>query len=315
MIVEQWILYAIAAGITLLISIVGMIGYVVYRRNSDDVAYDKQLQELISTEKEKKVRKLNVINRWNNYWAKLFKESGWAAYTEKSSAPGRDVFVFGSVAMILISILTKSPLLGPLAVGIVGSILVMLIKFKNQKEQERLNEQLPGFLAALKANIQANTTPERALLKVVDDMPNPLYEDLAPAKQQILANTPFVDVIQNLSTRTKSKDLKFLAACILQAVATGANLEGQIDTIQRVLEERQKVNDELNRAVSSATPSMYIASIAIPAVFFATYFMNEATRDYWFVHPTSWLALIGVVLLWVLGMFMSKKQIDKIREL
>lgn len=314
MITNQLYFYVIAGGITLLFVVLALMGYMIYRKTSSKVAYNQQLQDLLG-DNDMQVRNVGLVYRWNQYWSKLFHESGWGRYGDEDNSAGRDVFVLGLFAMIIVSIITRVVFLGPIIVGMVGAIVVSLVKFKNQREQQKLNEQLPGFLAALKANIQANTTPERALVKVVDDMPSPLYEDLLPAKRQILANTSFTDVIKDLNERTTSKDLKFLCACMIQAVSTGASLESQIGTIQKVLEERQKVNDEINKAVSSAMPSIYIASLAIPLVFFATYFLNDATRQYWFVDPTSWIGLGVVLALWATGIYLSKKSVDSIRNL
>lgn len=314
MIINQWFLYAIAGGFTLLISIVALIGYLIYRKTSSKFAYSDQLNQLIYNEDELDP-KVTLSYRWNQYWSKLFKESGWVRYNSSSKKAGRDALLIIVLISVVISVIMKNIFVGPLAALIVVIVFINIIKFKNERESQKLNEQLPGFLAAFKANIQANTTPERALLKIIDDMPNPLYEELIPSKQQILANTPFVETITDLSARTKSNDLKFLCSSILQAVSSGASLEDQIGTIQRVLEQRQKVNDELKKAVSSATPAIYIASVAIPLLFFATYFLNDATRNYWFVHPTSWIALIIVLLLWVAGILMTKRMIDNIKNL
>lgn len=313
MITNQWFLYAIAAGVTLLIAVVALVGYMVYKRTSKEVAYDNQLQELIGDENV--TRKVTYMYRWNQYWSKLFKEAGWARYNDDAGNAGRDVLFVGIGLMLIISLLFRSVILGPFVVIVFGVVIVALLKFRIQKEQQKISTQLPGFLAALKANIQANSTPERAILKVVDDMPSPLYDDLYVSKQQILANTPFNVVIKDLSKRTKSKDLKFLCACILQAISSGANLESQIGKIQEVLEERQKSSDALSKAISSVTPSIYVASVAIPFTFFALYILNDVTREYWFVDPTSWLGLLVVLLLWGAGIWLSKKQVDKIRNL
>lgn len=315
MIIDGWFLYVIAIGFTLLISLIGLIIYLIYRKNSSKVAYEQQLNQLIASDDEFTTNKSGIFYKWNQYWNTIFKDSGWVRYNEDASKAGKEAFIFIIIASVVISLLTRNAFLGPMITGIVIVVFINILKMKNERESQRLNEQLPGFLAALKANIQANTTPERAMLKVIDDMPTPLYEDLIVSKQQILANTPFVETIQNLSARTKSKDLKFLCASMLQAVASGASLEDQIETIQNVLERRQKVNDEIKKAINSATPAIYVASVAIPLLFFATYFLNDATREYWFVDPTSWIALIVVIALWVAGILMTKKLVDNIKKL
>lgn len=316
MIVDQWFLYAIAAGVTLLIGIVGLIGYLVYKKHNKNASYNSQLQELIDDNVESGGGTVITLSgRWNSYWSKLFKESGLARYNDENNKAGRDVLFFIIIVVVVLGVIFRSFFIGPIVAAVSIVIFVNLVRFKNQREQNKISSQLPGFLAALKSNIQANTTPEKAILKIVDDMPSPLYEDLYPAKQQLQVNTPFKVVIDDLSMRTKSKDLKFLCACLLQATSSGANLEGQIGTIQDVLAERQKINDELSKAVSSVTPSIYVASFTIPAMFIFLYITNSPTRDFWFKSILSWIVFAAVLLLWGMGIWIAKKQVDKIRNL
>lgn len=306
----------IAAGGSLLFILAITMYYLSRRKETGDEDYDRQLQELLNDDNAEIVEtKPNIITKWNRYWSNVLKGSGMARYQDENSKAGLEIFIAIVVIALFISGVTKILLLGPiLAIGLAAAG-AMLAKTVANKQANKINELLPGFIFALKANIQAAETNERSMLKVVDSMPSPLYEDLIVVKQSLLASHTFTESLQELSAKTSSDDLKFLAACMIQAAESGANMEQQLDNIQAVLIKRKEVEDEINKAVNSSKPAIILASAILPLLFFFTYFQSPAARDFWFVEPISWIFFIVVIALYGLGIFFTKKQIDKIRDL
>lgn len=311
----QLFAFLISGGVALLVGMIATIGVFAIQKNNKNSAYDRQLAELMSSDINDDRPKRNLITRWNTYWGEIFRGMGWAKYSDPNNSAGRDVLLIGGFAALLTGLFLQNFIAGFAIGGIVIYIMSVFFKSKNNKDGDKLNAQLPGFLFALKANVQANETPERAVLKVVDNMPSPLYEDLLIVKNRILANSSFKDALEELSHKTASRDLKFLCACMIQASGTGTNLENQITVIQKVLEDRRKVSDELSKAVRSATPAIWVASVVLPAVFLATLFMDPSAKDFWFVDPLSYAALALVLLLYGGGVFLSKRMVDGIKNL
>ena len=102
---------------------------------------------------------------------------------------------------------------------------------------------------------------------------------------------------------------------MIQASASGANMVNQIDSIQKVLESRRQVSDEINRAVKAVQPAVWIASVTLPGLFLASYFTDSAAQNFWFVSPFSWIAIGAAVFLYVAGLMMVKQQVDKIKNM
>lgn len=312
----DFILYLISGGFTLLIGIVILMGYMSYRKNSSKVAYEEQLEDLLTDENDPDYSPTITLGmRWNSYWAKLAKDSGMLRYRDLENNAGRDIAVLAVTAGIALSVIFKNPLAGMGSVAALVFLASMILRTLSNRKEEAINMQLPGFLFAFKANVQGNATPERAILKVIDSMPSPLYEEIVLIKHRLAANATFKDALEELSYRTSSRDLRFLCSCMIQAAGAGANLEGQIDTIQKVLEERQKVTDEITKAVKSTTPTIVVASMAIPLLFIGAYLIDPNAKAYWFIDPMSWAFLVAVVAFWLGGIFLSKKQADKIKKL
>lgn len=309
-------LYLIAGGFTALIGIVAVVAYFSIRKNSTKLAYDQQLEDLLTDDNDPDaVAKPTISEKWNKYWGTIAKESGIARYVAVDNTAGRDIVVVTILIGVLSGVLIKNPLAG-LVIGLTVIVTASgIMRNLAGKKAEAINAQLPGFLFALKANVQANETTEKAILKIIDGMPSPLYDEIVIVKHRLLASSTLEDALIELSYKTASRDLKFLCSCMIQASNAGANIEAQITTIQKVLKARSEVSDALNKAVKSVQPSMWIASIVIPGTFVATYLMDPNSRDFWFITPMSWIALAAVGILWGAGIWLSKKLVDSIKNI
>jgi Flp pilus assembly protein TadB len=311
-------LMMIAGGLTVVIGFVLFMAYVAFQRAKES-SYEQQLAELLEDElniyEEGEEKDIGLLGKWSRYWDAQFKELGLSRYNDNPLRAGREVMIAFAAVALVGSVATMNPFIGP----VIGVLLVFaasfIVKIFTGRKSEKIGHQLPGFLFALKANIQANETPERAILKVIDAMPSPLYDDLVVVRNHILANSTFREALEDLSEKTSSRDLKFLAACMIQATNAGANLEPQIVVIQKVLEQRQLITDEINKAARAASPAIYAASIAIPGTFIALFFGDVNAKSFWFVNPISW-ALLGIIMaLWIAGIVLSRKLVTNIRNM
>lgn len=302
-------------------AIVGFIGYLIYRywiNSSKESEYEDQFQSLFVSEFESKEKTKgdSLSDKWNNYWKKRTKQAGIKKYSEEEpNAPGRDAAVFTMVGAIIAGVVTFNPILAILAAAAIPVIYNVLLGLKINQAQASLNGQVPSFLSAFKANIQANETPERALIRVIEDIGEPLYSELLPVKHRIQSGTDLATALEDLQYRTTSDELRFLCACIKIASMYGADLEKQIDVIQNVLAERQKIAGKMATAARSARPAMFVSSLIIPGMFFFIYLFYEQAQDFWFVDPLSYIALILIILLYAAGIWFTKMMVDGIKKM
>jgi len=312
---SPYFIYLMAAGIAVVIGLIIALGYLIFKKNGSNKTYEDQLQAIFEDEFETEQLKNTLYYRWSTHWGKILKETGLARYSDSDNTGGRDIIVISLALAVLFSTLFMNPLVGIAVAGISLWLLSIGINILINKKSDAINNQLPGFLFALKANIQANETPERALIKVVDSMPSPLYDDLIIVKNRLLANATFKEALDELSAKTSSNDLKFLAACMIQASNSGTNIEHQIATIQNVLNDRQKISNEISRASNATMPSILVSTFVIPGSFLVTYLFDSGARAFWFVNPISWIVLIVVAVLYVFGIYFTRRLINNIKNL
>ena len=311
--------YLVALGLTASVGIIGLIVYLVWRTSHNDEEYDSQLAELLSDDVESELgnSSTNVTywSRWCDYWSQTLRGAGVDRYSVDATTAGRDVAVLLVAVGVIVGVVANSMILGAIATGVAGTGLSMLMRYRYNNKNEDLNLQIPGFLYSLKANIQAADTNERALLKIIPSIPSPLYDDLKVAESVLQSGDTFKEAMETMSAKTTSRDLQFLCACMIQASASGSSMVTQIDSIQRVLESRRKVSDEINRSVKAVQPAIWLASVIIPALFLGSYFSDSAAQGFWFVTPMSWAALALTAILYAIGLVMTKRQVDKIRNM
>lgn len=314
------LVYLIAGAFALALG--GFAWYSVYvlRGRHREAVYDAQLEELIdgfSDEEEllKADHGRNLAEKWDIHWKTIAKSSGVAAYAQRENNAPTHALILMVVTFLVATVLTVNPVVGILASAAVTVGLSFFLKQNHTRKTRAVNDHLPGFLFALKSNIEANQTPQRAILKIVDRMPPELRDDLIVVKQKILANSTFEDALKALIAKTNSSELKFLASCLIQASASGANIEPQIDTIQDILEQRREAANELDRAVKATLPSVWVGSFTIPLMFAFAYFTDPVARDFWLRDPLSYVALLIVVALYGIGMFITRKMVNNIRNL
>lgn len=303
--------------------VVALIGLIVYRKMQEkdpETKYRGQLDAILNSSEEFDGEndddgppKQSIVAKWNAMWGKAFAEIS-PQFSENDSKAGVLVVVswlaITSVTTIFINIFA-----GLILATAVLSTLLFVLKSKAAKKDDNIRHQLTGFLFALKANISANETPERALMKVVDNMPSPLYDELLPAKNQILSNVGFSAAMDNLRLTTTSEDLRFLCSCMIQATSTGVSLENQIDNILDSVEKKRRTTEEIRQSTKAANMSMYGAGVIIPAGFIGIYMLDEGARAYWFIDPTSWIALVGAALVSFVGIKQARKFVGKVKDL
>jgi len=301
----------LAAGLTALI-------VVLISRNARDkdpeTKYRGQLESILSGADDgdedgyddESFNRISIFGKWNQAWGKNLAEV--SDQFSKDDSKGGVFAIVGWVAF-------QNIFAGVLFASVILAIVFFVLKSRAARKDDVIRHQLTGFLFAMKANISANETPERSLMKVIDTMPSPLYDQLLPAKSQILSNVGFGEAMANLREDTTSEDLRFLCSCMIQATSTGVSLEEQIDIILHAVEQKRRTTEEITQATKSANLSMYGAGIIIPAGFIGIYLLDERARDYWFVQPLSWAALGVAVAISFVGIRQARKFVAKVREL
>lgn len=259
----------------------------------------------------------NLIDAWNSLWYNKFKEAKLINPSQISEKRvGFGMLILPLFVLLIFSLTTNIGLAIPPYAATYFAINVYL-SIKAKKYQTMIEQQIPSFLSALKSNIQANLTPEIALIQAIDITDYPLKDELIDTKRIAISTSDFGAALAKLRVTTTSKDIKFLCSCIELAAETGTNLEEQIVRIEEVIVARKKIEDLLSSAVSENKPLLYVSSVLIPGLFYYMYSASQSAKDFWFKVPLSWIIFFAVIILFsgsVLIMNIFIKKIEKFKK-
>ena len=311
--------YAMTFVVMVTICVIAWLSWVLYKRYRERAQEQQTVESLLSQEMEFQHvdAKVTLRTRWDKFWGEAMKSAGVARYQEddQKAKAGRHVLIAGVVIGVVMFFISKNIVLALVTPVMLLFVLAVVTRTKGNNQSGRIDALLPGFLSALKSQLNASTTPERALMRVSETMPSPLYEDLQIAHRRLEANDTFREALEELSRKTSSRQLQFMCACLIQSSLSGTNVTGQIERIQEVLVSYQKSKDETTRAVKSSRPVVMVATLALPVLFIFSYVSSPESPNFWFKDPISWAAIGIALVLYGIGLFRVKREADKVKNL
>lgn len=260
---------------------------------------------------EKEKTKTNIFKIYKNKMVNMTRAADVVRPTRTDEEIISPIITIAVISYLLVTIIFLNPGIGLVPVLLLHIGYMVYCNRRIRKKEELFESQIPGFLSSLKSNIQANETPERALINAIDNTQRPLYDELIIAKQLIQAGT-FTSALGTLRKKTYNPTLKFLCSCIELAAQVGTNLESQIEIIEVMLENRSSLKRKLASAEADNKPLLYVSAGIIPFVFIFTYMMNEQAREFWFVNIWSYLVFFGVCIIYISAVYFANKLIDKV---
>lgn len=292
--------------ISLLLAVTSML-----RELKSDNSFAEQLKNVSRSEFDAEAKEENAIERWNRYWYEKNLRAG--GNSRDLDGPGRTAIILAGVGLVVGSIVLSNIIVGMIASGILVFSYSSILSIKRSKRVKKMEAQIPSLLFDMRANLQSNQTATQAIMNVVDDMQEPLGEELALMREEVNVGISLETALRNLAYRVGSSEMAFLVASIEIAVISGTDLEPQLKIIQHITEERQKSAYKLSAAVASVQPTLWISGLVIPVMFVWSWFSDPSNREYW----TTFQGMIfGVVItiLYGIGFILSNRFVKTIEK-
>lgn len=303
---------AFTVGIAVFALVIGL------RVNSRKVVREQELDSLIDSivkseiEVERKESSAPKTRSWFGYWYKL--GIGAGGTTEN---PKRLGYLAAGAAILGAAIGGLAWPRDPVAAFLfpIIALVIFNIVLKNiaTRRLRKLDRQLPSLLSGMRSNLQANMTAQQSLLAVIEDINSPLRDELEGVRDDIELNVPLDTALANLSGRVPSDELRFLVSSMRVAIVSGADLNPLLKTIQEIVVQRTHIASKLAAAVAQAQPTIWVTAVVIPGAFLFSYFSDEQTQAYWKTIP-GFISMGVVALFYATALFVSKKQVDKVKN-
>lgn len=277
-------------------------------------AFRQSIEDINKSELEEEKKKEDYIDTktWSGYWLHLFLNTGRTPTTP--GQPGNLAVIISIIVAAIGFLVWPRDILAGIIFGVVSLVIMRwYYKYEAKKRMITLERQLPMLISGLRANLQANQTPQTALEQVAEEMPSPLGDELRIMKAELQVSVSLEDALTRLAERVPSRDIQFLVSAIKIAVTSGADLEPQLEIIQTIVDNRTRLQQKLASAIASVNPTIWVSAVVIPAMFLFQFFTNDTSRDFWFT-LTGVVCLIIVSFLYALGLFISKKMVNGVEN-
>lgn len=148
--------------------------------------------------------------------------------------------------------------------GLLSGVLLALVlgigfKFKNQRhQQQQLRVQLPLFLRALGSTLRAGYSVPQALEFVALEVQNPLRESLQSGVYALRWQQPLEQVLADWREQIKVPEFDFLADSLLFQSRSGGSLADLCNNIAYLLEERVKLERDIQSFTAQGKMSGYL---------------------------------------------------------
>lgn len=268
---------------------------------------------MVSEIEEEKVKKIEINPKsWLGFWYYQAAKAGirYDSVTTPRTIANAIVVLAGSVGGFVI----PGNLLGAIALP-VGGLLGYYFYYKSSsnKRIKLIELSLPNLLSGLRANLQSNMTPDRALQAMADETEGPLGEELLLFKNDIMLNISLDEALDRLGERINSSEMKFLVASVKLAIKSGVDLDPQIAIIQKIVTQRARIKSALSIAIAQVQPAMIITIAIIPLGYLYSVSSSEDNSDFWLGSIPGFLATGLVAALYVSGILITRSQIAKVR--
>lgn len=253
----------------------------------------------------------SMVARWDQYWDLEALRSG---IHQPPGTIGRNVLIGMIIAMLAgIFIIEDGLMFGIIGAGVVPIAARSFFQSAKKKREKRLTDQIPYFIGQMRSNIQANSTPQRAILAVVNDIPAPLGIELQLLKDDIDVGISLDEALDRLMERVPARELRFICQSIKIANTSGSDLEPQLVTINDVVESRRAIASKLQTAIASVSTAIWLSIIAIPAFFLFSFFATEGASKFWFsMEGLPYLAVVAG--LYIVSIFATRMVINQVQN-
>jgi tight adherence protein B len=203
------------------------------------------------------------------------------------------------------------PLDATLAYFIVWLGSKMYLNSRQNKRSESFNKQLPEVCRMMSNAIKAGLTIPQGIELVGRDIKAPAGPEFQIMDQQLRLGDDFEEVMDRFRERVLSKDLNIFVSTILIQRKVGGNLTEVLSLMAQTLEERARVNKEVDTVTAESKFVAYILPImplmmAMMMNLFIPGFLNP-------LFTPLGLILLAVFLAMQLFAFMLIKKVTKIR--
>ncbi len=190
-------------------------------------------------------------------------------------------------------------------------IPIIFVNLRIKKITNLFTQQLPDALDLLCNALRAGHSLFSAFEIIVNEMPQPINKVFKILTDEIALGVDTKDAMLSLQEAVPgSVDLRFFTTVVILQREIGGNLIKLLEILAATIRERFKMMGQLKAQTMQARLSGIIVSLVPPIISVILFFMAPEYMDYLINHIWGKCALIGAILLMIVGFFVIHKITD-----
>lgn len=227
---------------------------------------------------------------------RLIRESGLAISARRFAAMGVGLVLLALAALRFAAGLGPLPsLLGALALGIGGLVLVLAVK--GRARMTKIALQFPEALEMMVRSLKAGHPIGAAIGMIATEMPDPIGTEFGIVVDEMTYGLDLHAALLNLAARVPNPDLRYFVVTVQIQHNTGGNLGEALGNLATVIRDRFAMKAKIKALTSQGRSSAFIIGL-MPLVSAAA--INVINKGYFGEVMTDPLFMPGMVVAGVL---------------
>lgn len=181
---------------------------------------------------------------------------------------------------------------------------------KKQKISNLIDLQVVEALTIIKNSLQSGRTITNAIVDVKSELKEPIKSEFEQISNSISLGLSFDEAIGQVSSKTGSKEFKFVLNTIKISKDTGASLKDVFEQIIELISKRIATKSKVNALTSQGKLSGNIVSLVPFIVVFMMYLIEPDMVQPLFVTVAGNILLLIVVIMVTLGSLVIRKMTE-----
>lgn len=195
----------------------------------------------------------------------------------------------------------------PLAFLVLSILPFLLIKKYRKSQIEKIEMQLPDALMLISGGLRSGASLSTALFQLTTESQPPLKNEIALIVKEQKMGLPLNDALVNFQKRIPIKPVILMATSIRIALETGGELA---ETLTKAAETLRQINQSEGKikalTAQGKMQAWVVGLMPVGLIFVLSQMEPEAMGQLW-ITPAGWVALFGIFIFEVLGIFFIRK--------
>lgn len=191
-------------------------------------------------------------------------------------------------------------------------LLMVVIPFilieKYRKAQiDKIELQLPDALMLISGGLRSGASLSTALFQLTNESQPPLKNEIALIIKEQKVGLPLNDALINFQKRLPIKSVILMTTSIRISLETGGELAETLTKAAETLRQINQSEGKINALTAQGKMQAWVVGLMpIGLIFVLSQMEPEAMSQLW-TTSAGWIALLGIFIFEVLGMFFIKK--------